>query len=110
MANIWGIFCVFFFVILWLSIHFLCISISLEFFQINIRDAIQQKVHKVGKLVFPNAVKIDRGDRMEHLKKKIKTIDTYGVEVMTFYICDCEISSFENMSCKIVTTKNFLKN
>ncbi len=33
-------------------------------------DAIQQKVHKVGKLVFPNAVEIGRGDRKEHLKKK----------------------------------------
>ncbi len=29
-------------------------------------DAIQQKVHKVRKLVFPNAVEIDRGDRREH--------------------------------------------
>ncbi len=31
----------------------------------SICDAIQQKVHNVGKLVFPNAVEIDR-DREEH--------------------------------------------
>ncbi len=29
-------------------------------------DAIQQKVQEVGKLVFPNAVEIGRGDRKEH--------------------------------------------
>ncbi len=34
----------------------------------NICDVIQQKVHKFGKLVFPNAIEIGR-DRKEHLKK-----------------------------------------
>ncbi len=29
-------------------------------------DAIQQKVHEVGKLVFPDAVGIGRGDRKEN--------------------------------------------
>ncbi len=29
-------------------------------------DAIQQKVHKVGKLIFPDAVEIGTGDRKEH--------------------------------------------
>ncbi len=42
-------------------------------------DAIQQKVHKVGKLVFPNAVEIGGGDSKGHLKKKIKSIDAYEV-------------------------------
>ncbi len=32
-------------------------------------DAIQQKVHNVGKLVFPNEMEIGKGDRKEHLKK-----------------------------------------
>ncbi len=35
-------------------------------------DPIQQKVHKVGKLVFPNAVEIGRGDPKEHLKNNLK--------------------------------------
>ncbi len=35
-------------------------------FVVLICDAIQQKVHKVGKLIFPNAVEIARGDRKEH--------------------------------------------
>ncbi len=43
-----------------------------EKLQKNICDVIQQKVHKVGKLVFPNAVEISRGDGKEHLKKKTK--------------------------------------
>ncbi len=43
-------------------------------------DAIQQKVHKVGKLVFSNAVEIGRGDRKEHFKN-IKSIDAYEVEL-----------------------------
>ncbi len=42
--------------------------------------AIQQRVHKVGKLVFPNAVGIGKGDRKEHFEK-IKSIDAYEVEV-----------------------------
>ncbi len=33
-------------------------------------DVIQQKVHKVGKLVFPNAFEIGRADHKEHFKKK----------------------------------------
>ncbi len=33
-------------------------------------DAIQQKVHKVKKLVFLNAAEIGRGDHKEHKKKK----------------------------------------
>ncbi len=32
-------------------------------------DVIQQKVHKVGKLVSPNAVENGRGYRKEHFKK-----------------------------------------
>ncbi len=41
------------------------------------------KRYEVGKLVFPNAVEIGRGDRKEHFKKKKKTksIDAYEVEL-----------------------------
>ncbi len=35
-------------------------------FVFSICDVIQQKVHKVGKLIFPNAVEIGSGDRKEH--------------------------------------------
>ncbi len=38
----------------------------LQICNINTCDAIQQKVHTVGKLVFSDAVKIGRGDHKEH--------------------------------------------
>ncbi len=44
---------------------------SLIFFN---SDAIQQKVYKVGKLVFPNAVKIGRGDCKVHFKIKLNQL------------------------------------
>ncbi len=42
-------------------------------------DAIQQKVHKVRKLV--NAVEIGIGDQAEHKKRSIKLIDACEVEL-----------------------------
>ncbi len=84
---LWHIFSVFFFV----SSNFRCcfmkfrpnffknFHISLKSFLKNFHnfsnfykcDAIQQKVHTIGKLVFPNAVEIGRGDHKEHLKKSL---------------------------------------
>ncbi len=53
-------------------------------------DAIQQKVHKVGKLVFPNATEIGREDSKEHFTK-IKSIDACEVELLRFR---CVIAKF----------------
>ncbi len=71
-------------------------------------DAIQQMVHKVGKLVFPGAMEIGRENRKEHLKKKKNQVNLcLWSQVM---ICDSEIPSFEKMSWKVVAAKNFAKN
>ncbi len=53
---------------------------------ICICDVIQQKVNKIGKFVFPNAVEIGRGDCKKHFFFLIKSIDVSEVELWTTFI------------------------
>ncbi len=65
-------------------------------------DAIQQKVHKVGKLVFPNAVEIGRD--LRNIKKKIKLIDASEVELwcVTFVIVKFSPNRIKKKWCRVI--------
>ncbi len=53
----------------------------------SIYDAIQQKVHKVGKLIFPNAIEIGRGNCQEH----------WNLYMITASVCSNNLGFFQNL-------------